>query len=512
MPKGITTSTMDRCDAVNCSIPSKSYLNCIGCCGKKIHSICGGISRTNITTDSGYGNYFKYVCNDCEGRFTDSIQQHTEIKTLLNDHANIVGTIANQVKQLQRRVDSSEEYIDDIDQSLQSLEGNGLSNRIDKFEKLISSQLKRIEDVVNSLNNVDKPSCVCGDVLVSFSDLITQLEKNINQSFEKNVKEIVHSLHSSLHSSFLASANNVVSSVSNNVSILIEDKLDEFAAMGPVNLSNAFAHTQSQTSIESNVAFNHSIPLSSELSHAEFDSRHAGSPSICDTDLNALHTLNGLASLINDFNIDICHLTHHVTSSEQLLTLRKQNIKIYSAVPVSRKKKYKPKKHAPSSATHSHMPGRYVLAPKSIDIQNRKKTTNTAPVEPPQQINLNHNTQPSNNTWIYISGLGNAVNTDILRDYVGKRINCNDIICSLLLRRGTDPSSRRQLSFKMRIPSTFAHQVLNPYFWPSHVTVRSFVDLSDFHVHRQGSHPIIQHLRNVKHNASHRIQNSRVHH
>lgn len=214
------------------------------------------------------------------------------------------------------------------------------------------------------------------------------------------------------------------------------------------------------------------------------------------------NVLNGIVMLVNDFDLDICTFPFTIDTVEQLAISRNQNLKICSSSSKAKKKRLN-KPEAKRTKEPRDLPGRYVRAPKdhmSIDEskpknkRDKRAHTNNGnnnaqqahPSSSPYYNASSHDNQPSANTWIYVSGLGNAVNVDILKDYVGKRIGSDEILCSPLLPKGVDPTTRRNLSFKIRIPSTFAHRVLNPHFWPSHVKVRYFVDSPNFTSHRRG--------------------------
>jgi hypothetical protein len=93
---------------------------------------------------------------------------------------------------------------------------------------------------------------------------------------------------------------------------------------------------------------------------------------------------------------------------------------------------------------------------------------------------------PNERSWIYVSGVANHVTCDSLHRYTAGKLNCDDIRSYLLLPRGTDPSSRRLLSFKVDLPSAMVSRVLKASFWPPGVAARHFVPDQDFQAMRQG--------------------------
>lgn len=60
------------------------------------------------------------------------------------------------------------------------------------------------------------------------------------------------------------------------------------------------------------------------------------------------------------------------------------------------------------------------------------------------------------------------------KQYVGSKLHRDDINCSLLLRRGVDPSSRRTLAFKVEVPSYTLSVDLDKTFWPPFCYCRIF--------------------------------------
>ena len=87
---------------------------------------------------------------------------------------------------------------------------------------------------------------------------------------------------------------------------------------------------------------------------------------------------------------------------------------------------------------------------------------------------------PGVGTWIYISGVANDVTVATVKNYISGKLNRQNIECHLLLPRDTDPSARRSLSFKAKIPSTCAYIALDSSFWPTGVKARYFVANEDF--------------------------------
>ena len=87
---------------------------------------------------------------------------------------------------------------------------------------------------------------------------------------------------------------------------------------------------------------------------------------------------------------------------------------------------------------------------------------------------------PTNETWLYISGVANDVTVSGVKEYLSQRLYRSDIECHLLLQKGIDPRSRRSISFKARIPSSCAYIALDSSFWPTGVNVRHFVPAKDF--------------------------------
>lgn len=303
------TTVPNYCVVEKCDISSTTYLDCLGRCGKKIHAICGGMSRSCIP-DAGYSPYFKFVCHSCDERLSDNIAQNKEFNALLSSHGESVGKLVNQVKQIQLRMDNSEEVIDDIDKSLHSIDGQGLASRLELIDKHLASLANR-------------STCECSELVISITKLIEQLEKNLKQSFETSVKSIVHSLHTSLHASFLSSVTEVVDSVGNNVSILIDDKIGELVALTPCNSSTvavqvnttdyvnefnspppSIDHTNLQQS-NSIVDVASGAPLLSELSLSEPDFSQPGMryPEYNDTTADLL-VVNNMARLCGDFGWD----------------------------------------------------------------------------------------------------------------------------------------------------------------------------------------------------------------
>lgn len=82
---------------------------------------------------------------------------------------------------------------------------------------------------------------------------------------------------------------------------------------------------------------------------------------------------------------------------------------------------------------------------------------------------------PNSDTWLYVSGVANDFPATDVKGYLSERLSCQDIDCYFLLPRGTDPRSRRSLSFKVRIPSSCAHVALLRNFWPMGISARYFV-------------------------------------
>ena len=112
-----------------------------------------------------------------------------------------------------------------------------------------------------------------------------------------------------------------------------------------------------------------------------------------------------------------------------------------------------------------------------------RQPNNTDADHEPEEANATQLLTPYNpgiGTWLYVSGLVNTTTVADVKNYVSKKIYRHDIECHLLLPRNINPTSRRLLSFKLRIPSSCAYTVLDKSFWPDGVNARYFVNEKDF--------------------------------
>lgn len=302
-----------RCDVVNCGISSTNFLACLGGCGKWIHSICGGISRSTLNSDASNSNRVRYICVSCELHFSDGLSNQVEIKNLLVKYSDDVGYITSQLKQLQQRVNNSEDYIEDIDKSLQMLDGSGFSKRLENIERSlkllgnydIAGRLRNIEDSLESLKL--KPSCLCGELVDSVTKLISQVERNVSQTFNTNTEKIVHSLHQKM----LSSTSDFINCVSTNISVKIDDKIDELALSTSACASSTLTHTSNTESPEPaspqrlvpDDDLNTMTPLLSEISFVEplFSQPGMKYPNVQTDKLLALNVAKNMAGLCCDF-------------------------------------------------------------------------------------------------------------------------------------------------------------------------------------------------------------------
>uniref|UniRef100_A0A182JJP5 Uncharacterized protein n=1 Tax=Anopheles atroparvus TaxID=41427 RepID=A0A182JJP5_ANOAO len=76
--------------------------------------------------------------------------------------------------------------------------------------------------------------------------------------------------------------------------------------------------------------------------------------------------------------------------------------------------------------------------------------------------------------WLHIMGLANTVTIEQVTASVSRRLLTEDVLAFSLLGRGVDPSSRRSLSFKVRIPESCREKALRSDSWPVDVRVREF--------------------------------------
>lgn len=237
------------CDALSCRVSSKDYVECVGKCGRKMHPICGGYIRPAFTPD--HLEYFKFICEKCETFFANSIVQYLEIKDMLHKHLETVGKIVKQVETLQGKVDNNEQFIGDIDNALHMNGGASVNERLQRIETMLSSLSGKLSS---------GSSCFCGDLVEAVNKSQCQLEKNINQSFRTETCKIVHSLHENLFSS----ANDLLQSVRTDVSIIVEDKIDEL-----VDLSSTAIRDISIRRDDLSQSFHNDTSLLDELTAVE---------------------------------------------------------------------------------------------------------------------------------------------------------------------------------------------------------------------------------------------------
>uniref|UniRef100_A0A182IK55 Uncharacterized protein n=1 Tax=Anopheles atroparvus TaxID=41427 RepID=A0A182IK55_ANOAO len=76
--------------------------------------------------------------------------------------------------------------------------------------------------------------------------------------------------------------------------------------------------------------------------------------------------------------------------------------------------------------------------------------------------------------WLHIMGLANTITVEQVTASVSRRLVTEDVLAFFLLGRGVDPSSRRALSFKVRIPESCREKALRSDSWPVGVRVREF--------------------------------------
>lgn len=88
-------------------------------------------------------------------------------------------------------------------------------------------------------------------------------------------------------------------------------------------------------------------------------------------------------------------------------------------------------------------------------------------------------------SWVYVSGFTNNINAEQVRNYARAKFGSQDIECFALLPRGTDPATRRNLAFKLRVPTGTARAASSRYSWPSHIFSRAFLPDEDFRTCRQ---------------------------
>ena len=94
-------------------------------------------------------------------------------------------------------------------------------------------------------------------------------------------------------------------------------------------------------------------------------------------------------------------------------------------------------------------------------------------------------TAKNSHAWIYVSGFTTSTTAAQVRNYAKSRFKCDVTECTLLLPRGVNPTSRRSLAFKLKVPAHAAIDAMNPSMWPAQVFVRSFVSNQDFLIVRQ---------------------------
>lgn len=93
---------------------------------------------------------------------------------------------------------------------------------------------------------------------------------------------------------------------------------------------------------------------------------------------------------------------------------------------------------------------------------------------------LKNRPSESSYCWIYLSGFNSCISSEQVLNYVRYKLHCTDIECFPLLPKGLNISSRRQLSFKIKTPASVFGTAKRRGLWPSHVTVRPFLDDKDF--------------------------------
>lgn len=113
---------------------------------------------------------------------------------------------------------------------------------------------------------------------------------------------------------------------------------------------------------------------------------------------------------------------------------------------------------------------------------------------PGQSRNENSNLD-DNDVWLYINGFSNVTTSEQLRLYVASKTGCENVVCQSLLKRGVDPRSRRELSFKLKIPQSALNTVSCKSFWPDYVRVRAFTSDKDFSRQRQERNRSLQMIR-----------------
>lgn len=125
--------------------------------------------------------------------------------------------------------------------------------------------------------------------------------------------------------------------------------------------------------------------------------------------------------------------------------------------------------------------------------------------------NLRPATTMNSHIWLYVSGLDNKTTTDQVLNYTKKKLKTDDVDCSMLLKKGVPVRSRRQLSFKLRIPSSKSETVLTNSFWPSGVDIGAFRDqpkkAQNFHQKRQG---LMRPLSQQQHSQQQKTQPSQL--
>lgn len=542
-PGDIVDHEAEFCYTQGCNIKTNNWIFCQGRnCNRRIHMECTGLPTKKTPTDkfSELEIKLKFYCKKCD----DLISATALIDEKLLELKHFISKLSNKVSCHEQSIKSTTEYVDglaiNLDSSTLASKETGdkidtnlvkLIRKIDHMQTTIDSDKKSLETLLRKMINpipVPKADEELIDKIDSIQADITLINSSINRL--TNLENKISDLEDQI----------MDKPKENQCCKGAKDKAKE--AVAHVSLTLNSASTSSCSSLPETLAFTEGgRRLINEGSNKDLDDDKLpdGSPSTAPFDFvdltssvlepeslssrqRKISLTDNLKELISTCkkpakrnnkrkakvikNIDSldCSITSlhrfesHTVPGKYVRPRAKTFINPSGAWLIDRedlsakredkdnKKQNKYKRNVNRSRKNNITSGKRKGKNSTRKRRNRSRNSSKADVKPIiHPASVPKRSSDPEHSWLFISGLSNNTTPEQLRHFVSHKTGCDDIHCFMLLRRDIQPSSRRQLSFKMRVPSTTKSTVMQRSFWPNGITVRPFQSNEDFHLKRQ---------------------------
>lgn len=513
---------MPSCHTCSLALTKDENVQCAGLCGRFFHpgSKCTGYTKETCKLLTRTEGGLKYFCADCKDVDLSTIatminSQSARMKILFDNSQRQDETLtqirADLTSLRTGDIDNLTSYIDDADKRRDKFEAELLRRQdklershddgqqdlkrlvVEQFEESMTPLRRDMRTVLRGVPTFDYFADMKSDLLARMNAIADQMSltlreiSNLPRSSDNVSVDVIHDIVENC----LTAQRDTLTQVKDSMEILS-------LQCGTLNESVFERSTVSQfnKSLEWEMADVNERLL--ERPNRDFAKRTPVNDDSWDS-----YMLNRLEQMYNDTDVllnmpsleeypaqEVGLLTQSAqsTTGSRKTARRKQKKNVTFSDNVPQKKKTPPNApHVPSGSGPTADVPKVSGQPTGPTSSSRQPPKPAASRQPPKPAAFPAIQSGNFTRWLKVAGLRNDTTVPQLQNHLLRTINCSDVQCNPLYKKGTDCRRMPWVSFKIGVPQEFFEAAMNKRVWPVRCTVSEFIEEANFRtgLHRQ---------------------------